>query len=149
MIAQYYNFLRLGRDGYRRVQRCCRDVASELADRVAALGPFQLLTDGRQLPVFAFTIADDNARFSVFDVSAVLGEQGLLVPAYTCPGWNGRSAPSTVRTPRPSHTGPGAPRPERAPRQRARNRDFDTSRHRSTPASDDQGKIAALPTLPP
>jgi glutamate decarboxylase len=85
VIAQYYNFLRLGRDGYRRIQQYCRDVASGLADRIAELGPFQLLTDGRQLPVFAFTVADHNAGFNVFDVSAALREQGWLVPAYTFP----------------------------------------------------------------
>jgi glutamate decarboxylase len=85
VIAQYYSFLRLGREGYTRVQQYCRNVASRLADEVAALGPFRLLTDGRELPVFAFTVADPDAGFSVFDVSAALREQGWLVPAYTFP----------------------------------------------------------------
>jgi glutamate decarboxylase len=60
-------------------------VASALADRIAALGPFRLLTDGRELPVFAFTLAPDEVGYSVFDVSAALREQGWLVPAYTFP----------------------------------------------------------------
>jgi len=85
VVAQYYTFLRLGMDGYRRVQQYCRDVASDLADRIAALGPFRLITDGRQLPVFAFTLAETEQGFSVFDVSAALREQGWLVPAYTFP----------------------------------------------------------------
>jgi glutamate decarboxylase len=85
VVAQYYNFLRLGTDGYRRVQQYSRDVASGLADRIARLGPFRLLTDGRQLPVFAFTLADGEDRYSVFDVSAALRERGWLVPAYTFP----------------------------------------------------------------
>nr|WP_243754086.1 glutamate decarboxylase [Labedaea rhizosphaerae] len=85
VIAQYYTFLRLGREGYTRVQQYCREVAARLADRIAALGPFRLLTDGRELPVFAFTVADDQAGFSVFDVSAAMREQGWLVPAYTFP----------------------------------------------------------------
>jgi glutamate decarboxylase len=85
VVAQYYNFLRLGRDGYRRVQQYCRDVASSLADRIAALGPFRLITDGRQLPVLAFTLAEGEDGYSVFDVSAALREQGWLVPAYTFP----------------------------------------------------------------
>ena len=84
VIAQYYNFLRLGRDGYRRVQQTCRDVATSLADRIAATGAFRLLTDGSELPVFAFTTAPDMP-FSVFDVSAALREEGWLVPAYTFP----------------------------------------------------------------
>jgi glutamate decarboxylase len=85
VVAQYYNFLRLGREGYRRIQQYCRDVATDLADRIAALGPFRLITDGRQLPVFAFTLADGESGYSVFDVSAALREQGWLVPAYTFP----------------------------------------------------------------
>ncbi len=84
VIAQYYNFLRLGRDGYRRVQLSCRDVAQRLAGEIADLGPFHLLTDGSQLPVFAFEV-DGEQPFSVFDVSAGLREQGWLVPAYTFP----------------------------------------------------------------
>jgi hypothetical protein len=85
VVAQYYTFLRLGMNGYRRVQQYCRDVASGLADRIAALGPFRLITDGRQLPVFAFTLAGTGQGYSVFDVSAALREQGWLVPAYTFP----------------------------------------------------------------
>ncbi|GAA5162268.1 glutamate decarboxylase [Amycolatopsis dongchuanensis] len=85
VVAQYYNFLRLGHAGYTRVQQYCREVASSLAERIAALGPFRLLTDGTQLPVFAFTLADGETGYSVFDVSAALREQGWLVPAYTFP----------------------------------------------------------------
>jgi glutamate decarboxylase len=85
VVAQYYNFVRLGRSGYQRVQQYCRDVASNLADRIAQLGPFRLLTDGRELPVFAFTLADGEDGYSVFDLSAALREEGWLVPAYTFP----------------------------------------------------------------
>ncbi len=85
VIAQYYNFLRLGFDGYRRVQQTCRDVAVRLAARIAEIGPFTLLTDGSELPVFAFRISDGIENFSVFDVSAALRERGWLVPAYTFP----------------------------------------------------------------
>jgi glutamate decarboxylase len=85
VAAQYYNFIRLGFDGYRRVQQSCRDVATRLSGRIAELGPFTLLTDGSQLPVFAFRLADDVTRYSVFDVSAALRENGWLLPAYTFP----------------------------------------------------------------
>ena len=84
MIAQYYQFLRLGRTGFTRVQQTCRDVATTLSAKIAELGPFRLLTDGSQLPVFAFTVADGQP-FSAFDLSAALRERGWLVPAYTFP----------------------------------------------------------------
>jgi glutamate decarboxylase len=85
VVAQYYNFLRLGFDGYRRVQAYAREVATQLAARIEALGPFRLLTRGDQLPVFAFTLADGIDNYTVFDVSNALRERGWLVPAYTFP----------------------------------------------------------------
>ncbi|MER7990889.1 glutamate decarboxylase [Streptomyces noursei] len=85
VAAQYYTFLRLGRDGYRAVQQLTRDVARSMAERIGALGDFRLLTRGDQLPVFAFTTADDVTSFDVFDVSRRLKERGWLVPAYTFP----------------------------------------------------------------
>ena len=84
VVAQYYTFLRLGREGFRAVQQATRDVATGLAASVAGLGPFRVLTKGDELPVFAFTTTED-ARFSVFDLSRRLRERGWLVPAYTFP----------------------------------------------------------------
>ncbi|MGW1680622.1 glutamate decarboxylase [Saccharopolyspora sp. NPDC002376] len=85
VVAQYYAFLRLGFDGFRRVQQTCRDIATSLADRIAGLGPFRLLTRGNQLPVFAFTLREEVTGYSVFDVSAHLRERGWLVPSYAFP----------------------------------------------------------------
>lgn len=85
VVAQYYTFLRLGREGYRAVQQSTRDIARGLAERVEALGDFRLLTRGDELPVFAFTTADDVTAYDVFDVSRRMREKGWLVPAYTFP----------------------------------------------------------------
>ncbi|EMF28280.1 MULTISPECIES: glutamate decarboxylase [Streptomyces] len=85
VVAQYYSFLRLGRDGYRAVQQAARDVATGLSARIEALGDFRLLTRGDELPVFAFTTAPDVTAFDVFDVARRLRETGWLVPAYTFP----------------------------------------------------------------
>ncbi|WP_181775138.1 glutamate decarboxylase [Amycolatopsis pittospori] len=85
VAAQYYTFVRLGREGFRAVQQASRDVATQLADGIAELGPFELLTRGDQLPVFAFTTKPDVDGFDVFDVSRRLRERGWLVPAYTFP----------------------------------------------------------------
>ncbi|GAA4546957.1 glutamate decarboxylase [Pseudonocardia xishanensis] len=84
VIAQYYQFLRLGHGGFRRVQLTCREVATALSAKIAATGAFDLLTDGSELPVFAFVVKDGEP-FSAFDVSAALREAGWLVPAYTFP----------------------------------------------------------------
>ena len=85
VVAQYYNFLRLGFEGYAAVQGYARDVATTLSSQIAELGPFELLTRGDELPVFAFTLADGIDNYSVFDVSNSLRERGWLLPAYTFP----------------------------------------------------------------
>ncbi|MBT3153628.1 glutamate decarboxylase [Streptomyces sp. CHD11] len=85
VVAQYYTFLRLGREGYRAVQQAARDVATSLSARIGSLGDFRLLTRGDQLPVFAFTTAPEVTAYDVFDVSRRLRESGWLVPAYTFP----------------------------------------------------------------
>jgi glutamate decarboxylase len=47
VVAQYYNFLRLGRDGYRKIQQACADTGAFIAAEVVKLGPFVILYDGR------------------------------------------------------------------------------------------------------
>jgi glutamate decarboxylase len=84
VIAQYYNLVRLGREGYERVQQDCRDVATWLAKRIEELGPFELLSHGDELPVFAFKLRD-GMGYTVYDVSEKLRAHGWLVPAYPMP----------------------------------------------------------------
>jgi glutamate decarboxylase len=85
IVAQYYNFLRLGFEGYRRVQQASRDNAMYLSEKISKLGPFELITDGSELPVFAFTLKEGTGNYTVFDVSERLRDRGWLVPAYSFP----------------------------------------------------------------
>jgi glutamate decarboxylase len=85
VVAQYYNFLRLGRSGYRAVTQACRDTARWLAQRVTEVGPFELISDGSALPVFAFRLRDGVEGYSVYDVSEAVRTRGWIVPAYPMP----------------------------------------------------------------
>jgi glutamate decarboxylase len=85
VVAQYYNFLRLGMDGYRRIQQGCHDTAMYLSHKIEELGMFTLLTKGDQLPVFAFSLKEDVQHFTLFDLSERLRVRGWQVPAYTLP----------------------------------------------------------------
>ena len=86
VAAQYYNFLRLGFEGYREVQLTCQNVAKYLAAEITGMGPFEMLSDGSDLPVLAFKLADPAAAgYTVFDLSERLRARGWLVPAYTFP----------------------------------------------------------------
>jgi glutamate decarboxylase len=85
VVAQYYNFVRLGFEGYRAVHQAARDVAMHISGEVAKMPELRLLTDGSELPVFAFTLAEGVEGYTVFDISRVLRERGWLLPAYTFP----------------------------------------------------------------
>ncbi len=85
VVAQYYMFLHLGRVGYTKVQRRSQSVAMYLSEEIGTLGPYECLTDGSELPVFAFTLKDEVVNYTVYDVSGQLRERGWQVPAYTFP----------------------------------------------------------------
>jgi glutamate decarboxylase len=85
VIAQYYNFIRLGFEGYREIQQACRDTAMYLAGAIAEMGPYELASDGSQLPVFFFRLKPDVTNYTVYDVSAKMRERGWQVPAYSLP----------------------------------------------------------------
>ena len=85
VAAQYYNFIRLGWSGYQNVQRTCQDIARYLSSEIAKMGQFELLSDGSDLPVFAFKLREDVDKYSVYDISERLRMRGWQVPAYTFP----------------------------------------------------------------
>ena len=85
VIAQYYNFFRLGRAGYTAVQQSSRNVAMALSDKIGALPDFTLITRGDELPVFAFTTSERVTGWDVFALSRRMRERGWQLPAYTFP----------------------------------------------------------------
>jgi glutamate decarboxylase len=85
VIAQYFMFMSLGREGYTTVMRNLRKISMHISAGVSAMGPYRLLSDGSELPVFAFALNPDVEYYNVFDVSDRLRERGWLVPAYTFP----------------------------------------------------------------
>jgi glutamate decarboxylase len=85
VIAQYFMFASLGRSGYRQVIQGAQNVALYLSGGIADMGPYQLLSDGSDLPVFAFTLAPRVENYTVFDVSDRMRQRGWLIPAYTFP----------------------------------------------------------------
>ncbi|HEY5699675.1 MAG TPA: glutamate decarboxylase [Acidimicrobiales bacterium] len=82
IIAQYYNFLRMGRQGYTDVMTRLSDTAAYLSDLVAASPYAELMSKPDALPLVCFRIVDD-AGFTAYDVSDKMKERGWIVPAYT------------------------------------------------------------------
>ncbi len=85
VIAQYFMFMSLGREGYTSMMKNLQEIALYISDGVAKIGPYTLISRGDELPVFAFALSPDVKNYSVFDVSDRLRERGWQVPAYTFP----------------------------------------------------------------
>ena len=96
VLLQYYQFLRLGFEGYRRVQQASQDVALHLSRSIAEMGPFELLSDGSDLPVFAWRLGPNcNGMWDLHDLSnAAAGERlaGAGLPDARQPQRHHRSA---------------------------------------------------------
>jgi glutamate decarboxylase len=84
IVGQYYNFLRLGRNGYTQIMQSLQATATYLSGEIQRMGPFNLISRGDTIPVFAFALRD-SSHYSVFDLSDKLREYGWQVPAYTMP----------------------------------------------------------------
>jgi glutamate decarboxylase len=90
VVAQYYEFLRLGRDGYRRVHNSCYETGQMLAQAIAELGPFELLCTSdpaTSIPTVTWRIKDgEDPGYTLFDLADRLRIKGWQVPAYTLTG---------------------------------------------------------------
>jgi glutamate decarboxylase len=86
-FSQYYNFLRLGREGYTRVHHACHDTAVYLAKEIGNLGPFDIIYGGTSgLPALCWTLKDAaNHGFTLYDFADRLRNRGWQVPAYSMP----------------------------------------------------------------
>ena len=86
MLAQYYNFVRFGREGYTYVLKGMQKNTRALAKHLGSSGDFELIGDGEeQLPLVAFKLAEKRA-YDEFDIAWQLSaERGWMVPAYTLP----------------------------------------------------------------
>ena len=90
ILAQYYNFIRLGRAGYAGVHAEAYDTAGLLADGIAALGVFDLVyrPDPRAgIPALTWRIPEGrDLGFTLYDLADRLRTRGWLVPAYPLTG---------------------------------------------------------------
>ncbi|KAJ7964427.1 glutamate decarboxylase [Quillaja saponaria] len=84
VIAQYYQLIRLGYEGYRNVMENCRDNMTVLKDGLESTGRFNIVSKDTGVPLVAFSLKD-HSHFDEFQVSDMLRRFGWIVPAYTMP----------------------------------------------------------------
>jgi len=87
IISQYYNFLRLGRQGYTEIQQACADHGQYIAKEIAKIGLFDILYDGNGgVPGAAWVIKKGvNPGFNLYDLSDRMRMRGWQIASYSLP----------------------------------------------------------------
>ncbi len=89
IVAQYYNLVRLGYEGYTKIHSACYATAQYLAKSIGELGPFEIIFDGdpkKGIPALSWKLKENMAHnFTLYDFSDRLRNRGWQVPAYSMP----------------------------------------------------------------
>lgn len=83
IIAQYYNFIRLGYKGYKSIMENMSENAKYLSKKLKETGKFEIINKNTVFPLVAVTLKDSN--FTTYQLSDKLRERGWIIPAYTLP----------------------------------------------------------------
>lgn len=85
VLAQYYNFLRLGKEGYSEIMENCLANSRYLSEKLAESGKFIMLNKTQALPIVGVRLKPEITRYNVFDISDRVRQRGWVVSAYTLP----------------------------------------------------------------
>lgn len=85
VLAQYYQFMRLGRDGYTRLMKSTLEHAEYLRERLTKDGLFEVMNATQRIPVVALTLKKGVTKYNEFDVSNKVREKGWILSAYSMP----------------------------------------------------------------
>lgn len=86
VLAQYYQFVRLGKRGYHDVQANSVSICIYLREELRKMGIFEFFADEMPNPLFIWKLKDDPKRkWTLYDLSDALHVEGWQVPAYTLP----------------------------------------------------------------
>jgi glutamate decarboxylase len=84
VILQYFNFLRLGFEGYREIVGNMLSNAQALAAKLQGIDGLELINDGSAFPIVALRASEPQAT-DLDALSHLLRERGWIAPAYTLP----------------------------------------------------------------
>jgi len=88
IAVQYYNFLRLGKEGYQKIHEACYETAQFISKEIADIGTFEIIYDGKGgIPALSWSLKEDieYPGFTLYDLSDRLRARGWQVAAYSMP----------------------------------------------------------------
>ena len=88
ILAQYYNFIPLGVEGYTEIHSNSMDIAKYCHKAIGKMPCFKNYSETLENPLFIWTMDPDyekEAKWTLFDLQDKLMQSGWMVPAYTMP----------------------------------------------------------------
>jgi len=88
ILAQYYNFIHLGVEGYREIHSNSMDIAKYCHEAIGKIPCFVNYSDKLENPLFIWSLEPEfekMANWTLFDLQDKLMQSGWMVPAYTMP----------------------------------------------------------------
>lgn len=86
VVGQFYNFYRLGYEGYREIHKRSRKAAMNISKAIEDTGLFKLYNDGDNLPIVCYTLKEDaDVSWNLYELADRLQMKGWQVPAYPLP----------------------------------------------------------------
>jgi glutamate decarboxylase len=88
IMAQYYNFIHLGMEGYREIHSNSMEIARYCHKEIGKMHCFHNYAQTLENPLFIWTMNPEymkTAKWTLFDLQDRLMQSGWMVPAYTMP----------------------------------------------------------------
>jgi glutamate decarboxylase len=88
ILGQYYNYIRLGFEGYRAIQHNCLEIAKYIWGEIAKFPQFHNYAKEVVNPLFIWHLDeeyDKSAKWTLYDLQDKLKQSGWMIPAYTLP----------------------------------------------------------------
>ena len=88
ILAQYYNFIHLGREGYTEIHKNSILIAQYCHDMIGLMPCFKNYNEELENPLFVWYMDPEyekKAKWTLFDLQDKLMQSGWMVPAYTMP----------------------------------------------------------------
>ena len=88
ILGQYYNYIRLGFEGYKAIQHNCLEIAKYIWSEIARFPQFHNYAKEVVNPLFIWHLDeeyDKSAKWTLYDLQDKLKQSGWMIPAYTLP----------------------------------------------------------------
>ena len=88
ILAQYYNFIHLGKEGYKEIHSNAMAIARYCHEEIGRMHCFENYARKLDNPLFIWTLKPEyekKSNWTLFDLQDKLMQKGWMVPAYTMP----------------------------------------------------------------